>query len=226
MSLQILMGCGNAFHANLERVREAQISNGKALSNPAKLPEDSPLKVKYREIYPNAFKIKIPEPRLPNQELFQVLKEVKESEPNAKNSVAFLDPFGNLVLCLPDTFDKSPVHTAFMNITQNYAKICFKLMNDLATREQANEYLDHPRNGTFVFLHAPNPNSTRTIMTWGAYGSTIAETVTQIFPANFQYYCPPTKGTLHELRSTIMNLPPFYRKKAQLSVMQVAPEFT
>ena len=113
-----------------------------------------------------------------------------------------------------------------MNVTQNYARIRFELMNDAATKEDAKKYLTYPKHGTFVFLHAPSPNSTTTIMTLGAYGSTLAGKVPQIFPANFQYYCPPHEGTINELRSVIMNLPPFYNDLAPLSVMEVAGDFT
>lgn len=230
VSVQRLMGCDSIFNASRQSVRDASYDEGsdkevQSLCDPADLPETSLLKVKYREIYPSAFKVKIPEPRLPDKKLFQILKEVKESEQNAQNSVALLDQFGNVILCLADTFNESPVHTAFMNVTQNYARIRFELMNDAATKEDAKKYLTYPKHGTFVFLHAPNPNSTTTIMTLGAYGSTIAGKVPQIFPANFQYYCPPHEGTIKELRSVIMNLPPFYNDLAPLSVMEVASDF-
>lgn len=231
ISVQRLMGCDSIFNASREEVRKASYDEDsdkevQKLRNPADLPENSSIKVKYREIYPDAFKVKIPEPRLPNKELFQTLKEVKESEPKAKNSVALLDQFGNVILCLADTFDRSPVHTAFMNVTQHYARIRFELMNNAATQEEAKKYLTYPKYGTFVFLHAPDPDSTTTIMTLGAYGSTLAGKVPKIFPANFQYYYPPLEGTIKDLRSVIMNLPPFYNEFAPISVMEVDSDFT
>jgi len=225
VSGQRLMGCGAIFDASVNQVREASSDAGLApnkLSDPATLPENSPIKAKYRTIYPDAFKVKIPQPRLPGTELFDLLIKVKDSQSNAKNSVALLDPFGNIVLCLPDTFYLSPVHTAFMNVTRHYATIRFNLMNDPATQAEAKQYLTHPKYGTFVFLHAPNPNDTTTIMTLGAYGSTLEGPVPQMFPAHFQYYLPPLEGTIKELRSVIMNLPKFYTEIAQISIMHVA----
>lgn len=111
VSVQRLMGCDSIFNASRQSVRDASYdegSNKEVQSDPADLPETSLLKVKYREIYPDAFKVKISEPRLPDKELFQILKEVKESEQNAQNSVALLDKFGNVVLCLADTFKREP----------------------------------------------------------------------------------------------------------------------
>jgi len=225
VSRQKLMDCRSIFEASVNQVRQDSYDAGLApdkLSDPATLSEDSPIKIKYREIYPDAFQVKISQPRFPKTELFNILKQVTESEQDAKNSVALLDPFGNLILCLPDTFHISPVHTAFMNVTRHYATIRFELMDDQATQPEAKKYLTHPKYGTFVFLYAPNPNDTTTIMTLGAYGSTLEGPVPQIFPANFQYYCPPFEGTVEELRSVIMNLPKFYTEIVQISVMEVA----
>ncbi|NET28095.1 nucleoside deaminase [Okeania sp. SIO1I7] len=233
ISVQRLMGCDSIFRAGLESVRADSYDAGpdadKNLLDPYYLPEESLIKVKYREIYPDAFKVKISNPRLPGEELFQILKKVKESEPKAQNSVALLDQFGNVILCLADT-DESPVHTAFMNVTQNYAIIRFELtkmyVNDPKKVEAPNKYLTYPKYGTFVFLYAPSPNSTKAIMTLGAYGSTLEGKVPKIFPANFQYYYPPHEGTIKELRSVIMHLPPFYNEFAPISIMQVAGDFT
>ena len=229
VSGQRLMGCSSIFGVSVNQVREDSSDAGLTpdlLLDPATLSDNSPIKVKYREIYPEAFKVKIAEPRLPNTELFNLLKKAKDSEPNAKNAVALLDPFGNVILCLPDTFNLSPVHTAFMNVTRHYATIRFGLMNDAVTQPEAKQYLTHPKYGTFVFLYAPNPNEPTTIMTLGAYGSTLEGPVPRIFPGNFQYYYPPLEGTIEELRSVIMNLPKFYTEFVQISVMEVATDIS
>jgi len=225
VSSQTLMGCGAVFTATADAVRNNSSDSGLApdqLTNPASLPETSAIKSSYRQIYPGAFKTKIPNTRLPNEALYSLLVETKNSNQTAENAVALLDPFGNVVLCLPDTFDISPVHTAFMNVTQAYAKTRFALMDDSSTVDEASKCLTHPKYGTFVFLYAPNPEDTTTIMTLGAYGSTMEGAVPQAFPANFQYYKAPLDGTMEELSSVIMNLPPFYTQLAQISVMQVA----
>ena len=157
-----------------------------------------------------------------NTDLYNLLVDVMDSAPGAKNSVAFIDPFGNVVLCLADTFEVSPVQTAFMNVTQSYARIRYGLMNNRETFEEATETLTHPKYGTFVFLNAPNPADSTTVMMLGAYGSTMEGPVPQVFPANLQYYNRPQEGTMEELSSLIMNLPPFYTELAQLSIMQTA----
>jgi hypothetical protein len=41
------------------------------------------------------------------QAWYNLLVKVKNSVPDAKNAVAFLDPFGNVVLCFADTFGTS-----------------------------------------------------------------------------------------------------------------------
>ncbi|ABG59508.1 nucleoside deaminase [Cytophaga hutchinsonii] len=225
VSVQNLTGCNNVFQANVEAVRNNSSNSGKApqeLFDPAALPDDAPVKLRYRELYADAFRLKIDNPRLPDKNLLDLLLYVKGSNPTAQNAVALLDPFGNVVLCMPDTFENSPVETAFMNVTQAYAITRYQLMNDPFARAQAYDYLTHPKYGTFVFLNAPNPADARTIMTLGAYGSTMEGPVPQIFPSNFQYYFLPQYGTEREFRLDIMNLPPFYTQLAQLSAMQVA----
>lgn len=225
VSGQRLMGCDAIFQASVGNVRNSSSSSGLApdkLLNPATLPCDSQLKRKYQQICSDAFKLAVP-PRLPNTQLLELLKKTKNTKPGAKNAVALLDPFGNLVLCMADSFDISPVHTAFMNVTRSYAIARFELMDDKETQQDAINYLTHPKYGTFVFLYAPNPGEATTIMMLGAYGSTMEGPIPQIFPANFQYYYPPEDGSsIQQLRSVIMNLPPFYTQIVQISAMEVS----
>ncbi|CAC9978664.1 hypothetical protein [uncultured Gammaproteobacteria bacterium] len=225
VSAENLMGCSSIFQSSVNAVRNNSSDSGlkpSLLSNPANLPDDSLIKTLFRKVYPEAFKLSIPNNRLPNTDLYNLLVKVKNSVPDAKNAVAFLDPFGNVVLCFADTFGVSPVQTAFMNVTQSYAKIRYELMNDKEIYEKTAKTLTHPKYGTFVFLNAPNPADPATVMMLGAYGSTLEGPVPQIFPANLQYYNHPEEGTIEELSSLIMNFPPFYTQLAQLSIMQTA----
>ncbi|CAB5495678.1 nucleoside deaminase [Bathymodiolus thermophilus thioautotrophic gill symbiont] len=225
VSSENLMGCGDIFQSSVNTVRDNSSDSGLTpdlLANPAKLPDDSLIKTSFRKAYPGAFKLSIPNSRLPNTDLYDLLVDVKNSVPNAENSVAFLDPFGNVVLCFADTFEVSPIQTAFMNVTQSYAKIRHELMDNEEVYKKTEATLTHPKYGTFVFLNAPNPADPATVMMLGAYGSTLEGSVPQIFPANLQYYNHPTEGTVEELTSLIMNLPPFYTQLAQLSIMQTA----
>ena len=190
VSAQRLVGCSDIFQASLDKVRTTSSESGlppSGLSDPAKLPDNSPVKTRFRSVYDGAFRSKTPKSRLPGAQLYELLTLVKDSAPEAKNAVALLDPFGNVILCLADRFDLSPVHTAFMNVTQSYAITRHGMMDDKDTRQSATEYLTHPKYGTFVFLYAPNPKDSTTIMTLGAYGSTMEEL--------FRRYSQPISST-------------------------------
>ncbi len=225
VNAEALVGCADIFQASVNTVRDNSSDSGlepSMLSNPADLANDSAIKMSFRKVYPNAFKLSVPNSRLPDTNLYNLLVDVRDSVAGAKNSVAFLDPFGNVVLCFADSFEVSPVQTAFMNVTQYYATIRYELMNDKEIYAEATKTLTHPKYGTFVFLNAPNPSDPATVMMLGAYGSTMEGPVPQVFPANLQYYNCPQEGTVEELASLIMNLPPFYTQLAQLSIMQTA----
>src|SRR5207253_5905538 len=113
------------------------------------------------------------------------------------NSVALLDPFGNLLVCLGGVENESPIRTAFMETTRGYAVMRWTLMNDPdpQVREQAEQYLTHPKYGTFVFLYAPDPTTAQAVMTLGAYGSTMEGPVPQSYPSNLQYVLLPGNTT-------------------------------
>lgn len=225
VSVQRLMGCGNIFQASVGNVRARSSNSGlppERLNDPFSLPVESPIRTRFSEICPDAFSFRSPVGRLPGTGLRALLQKTMEAGNDAENAVAFLDPFGNLLLCFADSFDVSPIQTAFMNVTQTYAEIRFRLMDDERTREDARNFLTHPKYGTFVFLHAPSPDETTTVMTLGAYGSTMEGPVPVAFPSNFQYYEPPRKGTITDLRAAVMNLPPFYTQLAQISMMEAA----
>lgn len=219
-----LASCEAMFMKSLNEVRDASNNCGlppQQMKNPASLPESSPITSAFREIYPNAFRIRTLDPRVPDENIFEELKRVRSVAGNAENAVAYLDPFGNLVLCMADNFELSSVHTAFMELTRNYAIIRWNLMNQHETSDQAELYLTHPKYGTFVFINAPDPTDSRTVMTLGAYGSTMEGPIPITYPPNLQYYYPPRKGTFEQLVSLIRKLPPFYSQFVQISIMQV-----
>lgn len=220
----VLDKCGSLFQDSLVKVRTSSSEAGlppSELSDPSLLTDNSATIKHFRSIYPDAFKLKL---ELPCQrsELLDLLQRVRQSEPGAKNAVALLDPFGNVVLCLPDTFAQSPVHTAFMNVTRMYALTRYELMDDIASRQEAQQHLTHPKYGTFVFLHAPNPHEPNTIMTLGAYGSTMEGPLPESTIPNLQYLLPPLEGSIDELHSVISSLPPFYTDLVNIRIEPVA----
>jgi hypothetical protein len=54
------------------------------------------------------------------------MTKLVESTPQAKNAVALIDTFGNLLLARADRFDISPIHSAMVNLAQDYTNFCFK----------------------------------------------------------------------------------------------------
>ena len=223
-----LKDCGSIFNQSVDTVRTTSNSSGlqpSQMQDPAQLPSTSPIISAYQNMYSKAFTIKVENSRLPDCQILNELQTTLDSASNANNAVAFIDPFGNLVLCLADTFDESPVHAAFMNVTQAYAKTRWELMDQYVAEAGADNpqlYLTHPKFGTFVFLYAPDPHDSNTIMTLGGYGSTMEGSIPNMFPSNLQFYYPPRDGSnISELVSVVNNMPPFYTSNVNISMMQV-----
>lgn len=167
-----------------------------------------------------------PEPRLPGKEIAQVLLNTAKkanSRGAGFNSVAFLDPFGNLLVCLGGREERSPIRTAFLEVTRAYAHIRWVLMNhrDKSVREQAGNVLTHPKYGTFVSLYAPDPNTPQGLMTMGAYGSTMEGPIPETFPSSLQYVLLPDGVSHAEVSELAMRLPPFYTTGVQVAPAQV-----
>jgi cytosine deaminase len=105
------------FEASVNDVREADNNSGQdpsKLTNPKTLPQDSIVRKVLLEACPEAFSVSCSKPRIPGRELAQTLVEAAKKAQRrgaAFNSVAFLDPFGNLLLCLGGVEDRSPIRT-------------------------------------------------------------------------------------------------------------------
>lgn len=199
---------------NVRNTRSGEDTPTDQLTDPSKV---SAIVNAYRAVWPAAFSFTINDYRRPNAELKRVLEDLVKSTPGAKNAVAFIDTFGNVVLAAPDTFDVSPVHTAFMNVSQGYATTRFNLMNDAGTQAVAKSSLVSPKWGTFVWLYALDPGATTTIEDLGAYGSTVESKIPVTTPSNFQYFNPPRSGTEAELKAVAAALPPLYSQLIQIN---------
>jgi len=189
------------------------------MTNPDILPEDSEIKNSFRRIYPKAFTKKT-NPSFPNSEIIDELKSVASDHNGNGNAVAFIDPFGNLVLCHSGNETISPIRTPLMEVIQTYSKTLWELMNHDDTRKIAEKTLAHPRFGTFLFLYCPEPYDATTIMDLGAYSFTMYKNIPKKF-SNLQYVNPSRKGTINDLNSLISNFPPFYTKQVNLSICQI-----
>lgn len=220
------------FESSVNDVRELDNNSGKdpsQLTNPKSLPRNSKVRKALLDACPHAFRLTCSEPRIPGKELAEVLvKAAKKAqrEGAAFNAVAFLDPFGNLLLCQGGAEQDSPTRTTFLELTRAYAHVRWVLMNDRdkSVREQASDVLTHPKFGTFVFLYAPDPTTPQGLMTLGAYGSTMEGPIPDTFPSNLQYVLLP-EGVSHGAVSELaMKLPPFYTTSVQVAPTQVMDE--
>jgi tRNA(Arg) A34 adenosine deaminase TadA len=220
---------GTIFESSVNDVREADNNSGKdpsQLTNPKDLPRNSTVRKALLKTYPGAFSVTCAEPRVPGKEIASVLLDAAKKSHRrggAFNAVAFVDSFGNLLVCLGGVEERSPIRTAFMEVTRAYAHVRWVLMNhpDASVREQAGNVLTHPKYGTFVFLYAPDPNTPQGLMTMGAYGSTMEGPIPDTFPSNFQYVLLPEGVSPAEVSEMAMRLPPFYTTSVQVAPSQV-----
>jgi len=220
---------GTIFEASVNDVREADNNSGQdpsKLTNPKTLPQDSIVRRALLEACPEAFSVTCPTPRIPGRELAQALVDAAKKAHHrgaAFNSVALLDPFGNLLLCLGGVEERSPIRTAFMEATRSYAHTRWFLMNhpEAAVRTQAANSLTHPKYGTFVSLYAPDPNTPQGLMIMGAYGSTMEGPIPDTFPSSLQYVLLPEGVSQSQVSELAMTLPPFYTTSVQVAPIQV-----
>lgn len=224
ISAQTALACSKLFTESVENVRRASADAGlepAQLVDPATLPVWDPARLTWCQTFPDAFSLRLNHYRQPDSVLRTYLERLSQSTPGSRNAVAFIDSFGNLLMAAPDRFDLSPIATAFMNLTQAYAQLRFDLMSNPLSAPSARRAFTTPRHGTFVFLHAPDPEDPLTLKDLGAYGSTLegAPPVTQ--PSHFQFYLPPRKGSLQQLKSLIEAMPPFYTRLVAIDPQQV-----
>lgn len=139
------------------------------------------------------------------------LTALKQRTPGARNAVALIDYYGNLLMASADRFDISPISTAFMTTIQDYSKLRFTLINNPATSADARKSLTNPKYGTFVFLHALDGDAPNSLKDLGAYGSTMEDRIPEPTPSNFQYYEDPLVGSAAAFHALVNALPPFYR---------------
>ena len=223
---------GTIFESSVNSVRALDNNSGQdpsKLTNPKNLPRNSTVRKALLDAYPEAFSVTCPKPRLPGTEIARALLNTAKKAHRrgaAFNSVAFLDPFGNLLLCLGGAEERSPIRTAFMEVTRAYAHTRWVLMNhrDKSVREQAGNVLTHPKYGTFVSLYSPDPNTPQGLMTMGAYGSTMEGPIPETFPSNLQYVLLPEGVSQADVSEMAMGLPPFYTTSVQVAPSQVLDE--
>jgi cytosine deaminase len=217
------------FESSVGTIRTASSSGGlepRNMSNPVNLGASSPVRQALSAMYPGALTVASKDPRFPGVELAQPLL-VAAANAKAKgavyNSVALLDPFGNLLICAGGVENISPIRTAFLELTRNYAELRYRLMNSSssAIRAEALSNLTHARYCTFVHLTMPDPRTSQGVMTFGAYGSTMEGPIPRVFPSSFQYAQLPSGVGEFEVAQRAAVLPPFYTNDVGVSPQRV-----
>lgn len=201
------------------------------------LEENDPIITSLKIIYPNALTYKSTSNNTPDIGLAPYLIEAanldKENGGNG-DAVAFLDYFGNLLLCLPGDFNSSPINTAFLQTSRSYAKLRYDLMVSIGDRTL--KYLGHPKYGTFILAKGYD-KSARSLADLGAYGSTIEgplptyalnhmsleqyliNNILSLNPNQLQYGVP--RIPQNELTEYCQGLPPFYSSVVQVNPVQI-----
>jgi cytosine deaminase len=160
-----------------------------------------------RKTYPDALKYTSPRRGKPDKNLLPFLEEACQIDIDnggKGDAVAFLDYFGNLLICKPGNIRQSKTRTAYMETIRSYTKLRFDLTKK---NSDALYYLHEPKHGTFVFYNgfeftAPS------FMDMGAYGSTILGELKN--DRNLLYYKEQILPLA--LKKFIAEMPPRYNK--------------
>lgn len=215
------------FSSGVEAIRKASNTptlDPSKLQDPAGLPAGSPVRKALTDLYADTLTVRSASWRFPGAELAEPLLATAKAAHAAGgelNAVALLDPFGNLLTCTGGQEGQSPIRTAFLLATRNYAQMRWTLMSDPAMRDEATQYLTHVKYCTFVHLVAPDPESAQGVMTFGAYGSSIEGPAPQPFPSSFQYVTLPGAATEAQVAELAAALPPLYTQSIGVAPMKV-----
>ncbi len=214
----------NLYSTSADTVRSARRESGVApskLTDPSTDPSAIDVIRAFQVTCPEAFSIKVRDPRLPDRRVYDVLVDVVRRSPGATNAVAFIDPFGNLVTAQADQQEVNLLSTAFALCTRAYAQTRYALIDSESTLAIAEQTLTNPNYGTFVFLEAPNPTMATGMFDIGAYGSTMGGATMPTIPSAFQYFELPPGVTEKQLQDVIYPLPPLYSQNIKISPQRV-----
>jgi cytosine deaminase len=160
----------------------------------------------------------------PNDALYDLLVRAQAKAPGAKNALAMIDRFGNVLAVGVDTPAKSPIATAMMNLVSGYSDWAFERYQDAAgsvatmadfMTTDAYRYLSPVGRNTFIYLKAPSPNEVATLKDLGIFGNTNDGVL--------QYIEPPAKGTMKQLDDQVRSLPLYYYQSERVSAVQSVP---
>lgn len=159
------------------------------------------------EAYPKALSYKTASgTSIPDEGLAQILIEeanLDRQYGGDGDAVAFIDIFGNLLMCQGGKKAVSPIQSAFMRTARAYQRVRYELTDK---SNDALYYLCDPSQGTFVFVRGFD-KSAQSFADLGAYGSTMLNTPGE---HNLQYIMP--RISHEELLSYIAGMPERYSK--------------
>lgn len=219
--------CSLVFESTCEQVMALSNAGGDAApADPATLPAGHALVRALRARYRDALAYRCT-PGQPDAGLAPYLQAAIKQDRDqggAGDAAALLDAFGNLLLCVPGQLAISPIRTAFMECTRQYAQLRHELMTGASPEQQEQQeqivrYLAHPKYGTFVLANGPDA-SAASFMQLGAFGSTMEGALPGANLAPLQY----VRAAMPEpdLLALCAALPPLYRDLIRVQPRQVA----
>ncbi|MDL2356369.1 MAG: nucleoside deaminase [Pseudomonadota bacterium] len=219
--------CSLVFEATSDKVQAFLATDlpQAELKDPATLAANHPVLRKLKSLYPHALAWR-GAPHAPDAGLAPFLREAMEQDRRQGGDgdcAALLDGFGNLLLCAPGRRAQSPICTAFMECTRQYAQLRYKLMLGASAEMQdaVRRYLAHPKEGTFVFARGPGADA-HSFMDLGAYGSTMEGPLPANNPYQFQYV--QARVDAEQLQAICASMPPLYRDTIRIRPYQVADQ--
>ncbi len=206
-----------AFDATLGQVSAAINTDlpENALLDPKTLPDNDPIVLAMKSVYPHALEYTAPTPGQPDEGLAPYLIDAAHQDilnGGEGNAVAYLDRFGNLIMCLPGNQGVSAIQTPFMNTTRAYAQLRYDLQ--MSGISNAKTYLGHPKYGSFIYAKGLEINP-RGLIDLGAFGSTMEGAI----PSDreqFQYGVERVPQP--EFQAFVDQLPPFYSSDESVNV--------
>ncbi|MGL4560934.1 MAG: nucleoside deaminase [Brevinema sp.] len=212
--------CFSIFNASADNVRYHENHDLQPcyLKNPRDLPDTHPIILELKKYYPQTLEYSCARGNPDEQIVPYLLEQMKidKLQGGKGNAVAFLDYFGNLLLCCSGNTNISPIRTAFLEATRTYAHIRFDLYQQFGA--EILTYLGHIKYGTFLFALGLD-REIESLLTLGAYGSSIEGALPDDNLCQMQYVIEQEDP--ETIRNYCAALPPLYSDIIKINPCQV-----
>ena len=205
----------DTFLASLGQVQNAIHSGPTGPVQDLKDCQDPKVLAVLKKYYPEALTLRFPEGQ-PGAALAQPLLEAAQAareRGGAYNAAALLDPHGNVVMLSSGREERSPIRTAFMELTRSWAKVRGE------AGPEGEKFLAPLKDCTLVTLFGPGSDGP-SVMELGAYGSSVEGPLPPHQHAAWQYVIP--RQSQADLDQEIKNLPPLYSEVIRPQIQQVS----